>query len=183
MNRYKEILKSQAVLAFQIKDHQFQDETNFSEKYWSKSELTEYLNLNNSQLNSNQIESGVIFIRNCEKGREFLINWLELARRDNYNFILDDPIWDHNQIVGHNRHDQSVFSCLYKTSKLLILPNETFFPDSWEVTGGNFPIWTIRNRTGINVNKRFSDLPEIISLQISNLTNRIRYKLKLYFRV
>jgi len=183
MDRYKEILKSQAVLAFQIKDYQFRDQTNFSEKFWSKPELTECLKLNDSQINSNQIESGVIFIRNCEIGRDFLINWLDLARRDNYNFILDDPIWDCNQIVGHNRHDQSVFSCLYKKNKLFSLPNETYFADSWEAIGVNFPIWTIRNRTGISADKRIDDLPQISLLYMANLTSKIWCKLKLYFRI
>ena len=175
--RYIQKLDSQPVVAFQIRENQFQDHSDFSEKFWSKKELIEYLYLDGEDSSSNQIESGVILFRNNNEGRDFVEQWLATARVQDYTFIKDDPIVIDGRIVGQNRHDQSVFSCLFKSMRYTPIANETYFPDQWSETGSNFPFWTIRNRTGIRREFHILDLPERFVLRINKFYLKVKSKI------
>ncbi len=132
-----------------------------------------HLGLTEKERLSNQIESGVIFFRNNQLSREFVSAWLSLARKNDYEYIRECVIMDGDQEIGQNRHDQSVFSCLYKKFGYFPLSNETYFKNCWETNGSEFPIWTTRNRTGIAREFRIWDVPKKIEIQITKLARRL----------
>jgi len=180
-HKYLEFLEKQEILAFQLKDGQFHDSTSFCELNWSMGGLMNHLELTEKERHSNQIESGVIFFRNNQISREFVSFWLSLARKNDYEYIRESAIMEGNQQIGQNRHDQSVFSCLYKKFGYLPLSNETYFKNSWETNGSEFPIWATRNRTGISHEFRILDVPERIEVLITRLAkgviSRVRSRL------
>jgi hypothetical protein len=182
MQEYLRVLEYQPVMAFQIRDFQFGDNTDFSEQHWSLRTLMEELDLNLDNRLSNQIESGVIFLRNNPTGRAFVDEWLRLARKNEYEFLMDCEILINDKTVGFNRHDQSIFSCLYKSMQFVPYPNENYFDGEWDTKGINYPIWTRRNRTGISLVFSIRDTPEKIILVIEKILQKILSKVRIIFK-
>jgi hypothetical protein len=173
---YLNLTMNQGILAFQLKNGQFGDQTKFREEFWSTTELMDFLDLSIPDRISNQIESGVIFLKNTSHIRNFVSEWLRISRHSDYEFIREKKIRHQGKLVGENRHDQSVFSCLYKAAGHTPLLNETYFAGSWEIIGQNSPIWTTRNRSGVSHAPRFSDIPELVDLWVGRQVNRIKSK-------
>lgn len=86
------------------------------EAKWTKGDVLDYFNvrLNAEVVNSRQRQSGVIFLRNEERTRKFVSDWLEIMEAFP-NFIDDSPSSSANfpSFVQH-RHDQSIFSIMSK---------------------------------------------------------------------
>jgi hypothetical protein len=123
----------------------------------------------------------VIFLKNTSHIRTFVSEWLRISRHMDYEFIREKKITRNGEILGENRHDQSVFSCLYKSWGYSSLLNETYFFEPWEETGSNFPIWTTRNRSGVSHAPRFRDIPERIDLWIGEQKNHAKSKYLSWF--
>jgi len=147
MKDYLAVVKSTGFLFNQIKEGSFGVE-DLSEKCWSKKSSVEYFNLDAKLLSSTQIQSGVIMIANTQAGRSFVSRWYENCVKDGYKFLVDPDFAEsqHPGFVSH-RYAQSILSMMVKKESLRCLIDETYWFPNWKA-GENFPIWTMRNRSG-----------------------------------
>lgn len=97
--------------------------------------------------NQNQIMATVMFLKNTTLNQDFTHEWFSWCIKDNYTY-LDDS---NSQHVNHasfqdHRHDQAVFSLLYKKLGLgNAIPDETYWAPNWHSAGMHYPIWATRN--------------------------------------
>lgn len=150
-NDYLELAKVNKFLSMQTFDGEF-NLADLSEKAWSRKVVTDSFKLSNSNLQSGQIQAGILFIIQNEDNLNTLSLWLEKCTQNNYEFLRDSEVNEVNysNFISH-RHDQAVFSAIAKTHGLFRIPDETFWHPQWEQAGKNFPIWAMRNKSGINV--------------------------------
>ena len=175
LNTYLEILNSQPILAFQLRSFQFN--LNTSEHLFSREDLINRIGSSRNHTESNQIEAGHIFFKSGIQSKTFFDEWMEVAQESNYHFLR--PMNNNNLQLNLNtyRYDQSIFSLLYKKYNYLALTNETWFSPDWHTTGVNYPIWAIRNRTGVDPFKfRIRDIIEIIEIR-HKIWRKIRNKI------
>ena len=84
------------------------------EKYWNKMDLILHLDMKNDKyMNSRQNQATTNMYRVCDKVRDFVNQWYDLAC--NYHFIDNSPSIKKNADgFQEHRHDQSIFSLLTK---------------------------------------------------------------------
>ena len=159
---YTAMLDESPVLSFQIRENQFCNGTKGSEKLFSRGELLQFCDPYKLIKESNQVEANVIFFRAGQTSSAFFSEILDVATFDNYYFMRDIKTEsDKRNKPDLYRYDQSIYSLLYKKFHFKLIKNETWFYPDWQKAGANFPIWTVRNRTGVDIFKfRFRDLPE-----------------------
>lgn len=89
------------------------------EKQWTKKELFLNLNLNEEKYReSNQIMASYILIKKTEFSMKFIQEWLDNAKKEiNLTDKFDRNIIQDKAFIEH-RHDQSIFSLLYKKYNL-----------------------------------------------------------------
>lgn len=184
---YIGMLDESPVIAFQIRDKQFLADIKGSEKLFSREELLNLCDPNDQIVESNQIEANAIFFRAGEISSAFFNEVLHVATFNNYFFMRDNRTTSSQDVnVDLYRYDQSIFSLLYKKWNFKLIPNETWFHPNWENSGRDFPIWTTRNRTGVNIFKlRLRDLPEKIEIKY-RFWMKCRHKFRnllLHFRI
>ena len=97
------------------------------EKCWTKMDLFEHLELNQSNiLNSNHIISTTFILRKCSHTTKLINEWFTVMQ--NYHLIDDSQSVLKNDIAFiEHRHDQSVFSLLVKKYGAEIIPDETWY--------------------------------------------------------
>lgn len=86
------------------------------EKLWDKGDILDYFKVRDDEniLNTEQIMTGIFFIRKNEYTSEIISKWQDIMF-NHYNLIDDSPsISDNIEGFRENRHDQSVFSLLLK---------------------------------------------------------------------
>ena len=142
LQEYFEIADREGILAFQI---------NHPEKAYSKTDLMKFVGLSSEDMNSGQIESGIIFIKKNTENLIFLNELVMLNEIRKYKFIDDSSSIEPNDpSFVENRHDQSCFSVLMKKYKKFVLPDETYWHPNWE-KALHLPIWTCRTRDGNSI--------------------------------
>jgi hypothetical protein len=149
MDEYFLLAKKHGSLAMQMQDIEERDFYPAEQRY-SKASLISAINPSDSTLEERQLLAGVLFFVNNESSHEFIQKWLTFAVRDNYSLLVDSQ--DKNERVdfkGH-RHDQSIFSLLYKEHGKYYILDETDWKPDWPTLGANYPIWAMRNRSGIS---------------------------------
>lgn len=87
------------------------------EKKWNKMDLIKHLNMYHLKyINSKQIQAGVLGIKKCDIIINFVNDWYNTCC--DYHLIDDSPsIINNDCIFKEHRHDQSVFSLLFKKYK------------------------------------------------------------------
>lgn len=112
---------------------------------WTKSELLDRLSASENQIFSDQIQSGFIFLSPSSQAKEFTKNFRALAL-ENSGFLFTDELRS-EQVAAfrEHRHDQSVFSLLWKCHGFRAYADLT---DPSEY--GNFAIIAFRNNTGLH---------------------------------
>ena len=120
------------------------------EKYYSKKTLVDTLRPSSTTLESNQLLGGVIFMKNSPSNINFVQRWLDFVVMDNYSLINDELVANEIPEFISHRHDQSVFSILYKEDFRFMITDETDWRPDWNAAGHNYPLWCLRNRTGIS---------------------------------
>lgn len=120
----------------------------FSEKKYTKADLLEYLNVSEEDMNSDQVEGGILFIKKTKTNMDALDEIYNIQTLNNYHYIdnTESIFPNYSEFIEH-RHDQSVISLIFKKYKRFTIPDETYFHPDW-MRGLKFPIWAIRNRTG-----------------------------------
>ena len=121
-----------------------------AEFYWTKSEVINYFQLNENDINSGQIVGGVQGHLVSREKRQFVEDWLRACTVDGGRLLKDVNSWDHEdkRFIGH-RHDQSVLSCLVKREGFSVIPDETFHYPKWNRDGSGFPFWATRKISGV----------------------------------
>lgn len=126
-----------------------------SEEYkWTKKELLDQFNLDSRAINSDQIAATFIYFMVSNEALEFVNEWFELAVKENWRYLNDNL--DKLQLNGfiEHRHDQSIFSMLYKRNGYKQLVKRTNFPNLFYFNNSPVlwePIHTLRNKTGIPI--------------------------------
>jgi hypothetical protein len=94
----------------------------FLEKRFNKMDLIIKLDMvNEIYLNTRQNQAGAILFFVCDKTREFLNDWYELCC-DYHNIDNTPSIHENLPCFEEHRHDQSIFSLLYKKYKYYYHP-------------------------------------------------------------
>lgn len=176
-SKYMELAKNKGSIAFSLGKNFY--DPDFSELKWTKRATLEYLRVENDLLNQSQIQATAIFIVSCQNNFDFLKSWMDVCETEEYRYLLDSFEAESDNFIEH-RHDQSIFSCLYKKTEKFRLENEIYFGPDWQKSGANFPIWGKRNRTGLRTRKQgINDIPDffIKFMRIS------KQKFKIFFKV
>ncbi len=115
------------------------------ERRWTKGDIFDFFSCRDSMLvtHTAQIESGHIFIRKCHSSVKFIKEWYQ-AYEDHYSFATDSPSESNNfPDFIENRHDQSIFSILFKIRGGISFKQGETIPDIYPN-----PIWSSRDRWG-----------------------------------
>lgn len=133
-------------LAMQLYDFEFSSH-DLSDRRHSKPFLQEFPAISDETFKTNQIQAGIVFLIKNESNIDFVSKWHNLSLR--YNKMLSDETYLNrfNVSIEDYRWDQSIFSLLYKESKMFSLQDETWFYPNW-CDGENYPIWAMRWKKG-----------------------------------
>jgi len=133
------------------------------EKNWNKMDLLIYLNMQNSELiNKSQHQAGALLFYICKETRELVDKWYNIGC--NYHMIDDSPSIEKNlECFEEHRHDQSIFSLLYK--KYNLRP----FKDPSQL--GKYPIGYLED---------LNDTDIIIKKELRSLSNGRKYRINSY---
>lgn len=118
-----------------------------TEQRWTKGDIFDYYNCRNNKeiTDTPQIATTQILLRKCDSSMQFLREWNQVWY-DNFPLIDDSPSKSKN-LPGfiENRHDQSIFSVMYKLRGYTPLPSgETDVADYSNME--KYPIWDVRDR-------------------------------------
>lgn len=117
------------ILAFPV----FCKSADAAERRWTKGDVFEYFRCRNRDdiLNSPQLAGGHILCRKCEASMQLLRAWTR-AYDDDFSLVEDTPSRtpNHPDFI-ENRHDQSVFSVLFKLSGGTPLPDGETESEDW----------------------------------------------------
>ena len=143
-------------------------EVPYIEEHFTKSAALLALNASTAMRKSLQIQDGVVIINRNTLGIDFINEWISFS--DPLLNLWQDPVMPEDDLIAH-RHDQSIFSILWKRNRGEI---SNFY---WNTSRGVSPffdaltctyaIQAIRNRTGLSIISEFfstSPLSMVIGL-------------------
>ena len=127
------------------------------ERNWTKKKTMNYFQPSASHALSGQVQSGLSYWRVEEKNLDLVNQWCSLS--DPKLDLWQDPIdkaSEEDYFIEH-RHDQSIFSLLWKQAGLLVMPvNSHWLLRLPNLRSACIPIQTRRNRTGVTSLTRLS---------------------------
>ena len=177
LDYYFQLVNQSGGLVMELKAGDF-GISDLTERAWTKKAVLEDLDPAGEFADTNQIQSGIILIKNTEEIRELVNQWVALCEIDNYRYLrsptddsLEDPFF-----LGH-RWEQSILSLLIKRWNIGFIPDETFFAPNWE-DGENFPIWAPRNRSGGDSIRR--NMRDIFLIAMAKLERENLQRFRLY---
>jgi hypothetical protein len=115
-----------------------------SEEEWTKREIFSRLEVSRESQRSIQVQSGFICLPPGRTRQQILDDWRNIALEDHGFYFTDELRENQSKLFKENRHDQSVFSCLWKKySKKLFI----------DMTGpemmGSSPVIALRNNSSL----------------------------------
>ncbi|TDD76996.1 hypothetical protein [Flavobacterium caseinilyticum] len=125
-------------------------EDNLLESKYTKGDLFDYLQVRDNEAiyNTPQIQSGLILIKK-NKNAEVLFNEWQNVINSSFNLINDEVSISSNfpDFIAH-RHDQSIFSILFKMHKGVTIPlSEVWVKQNEDLhLLKDSPIWCMRNK-------------------------------------
>jgi hypothetical protein len=142
LETYKEHALTHSVWATELKS---KDQDDFSNSAWCKSDALTYLEANETISRMNQVQGGICMFSNDEKALKLLESWHAASIADGHHY-LDDSVSKTKNAANfiEHRHDQALFSVLFRLMNLKPIPDETHFPNAWTTDGTPFPIWAAR---------------------------------------
>jgi hypothetical protein len=110
------------------------------EKYYTKNDLFEIMNLNDSTYkNSGHHSAAVQIYKHTPENLSFINEYYKFACLDNYHYITDEQSRSNNDNnFREHRHDQSILSLLFKKY------GSYTYDDHWK--DYNYPIVVIRRK-------------------------------------
>ena len=137
-----ELTKRSAVIA---------DVTRHSEIKYTKRAIFEVIDPHYSHAMTPQLSATWLAVRFNSNGQDFLNSWTRLALQNN-GALINDLISKEDHRFIENRHDQSLFSLLFK--EYSFTPHQIRYRHFLgSLTNSMHPIWTSRNRTGQTIIK------------------------------
>jgi hypothetical protein len=127
---------TEGALAWQLPHNRDQD--------WCKKELVNYLKPNNEHLSTGQVQSGFIIMSPIIPRRQFLNEWLNIMLEMDGQLVNDYLSVEQELNFTENRHDQSVFSLLWKKYNFPLVIDQ-----SDPILNPKSPILAVRNNTGL----------------------------------
>jgi hypothetical protein len=127
------------------------------ERLWTKNAVLDYFQVSNSDACSGQIQSTISYWRVDGQNIDLSSRWCLLS--DSEQNLWQDPsnLSDESHDFKAHRHDQSIFSILWKQSKYPITPaNSQWSKMLPELRSACIPIQARRNRTGSSILPRTS---------------------------
>jgi hypothetical protein len=120
-------------------------EQDYRNETWCKEDALRFLEADRVTASSNQVQAGMLMLSNNQTSRDLVADWYKAAISEGYRFIDDSKSISKNSLsfIEH-RHDQALFSVLFRQRNLRALPDESFFPNAWTTDGAGFPIWAAR---------------------------------------
>ena len=142
LEAYKSHATEHSIWATELVSDAFHD---FRNSTWCKADALHYLGSNQWINESNQVQGGIMMLTKTRIATEVTDSWFSSAIADGYHYLddSDSNIVNPVNFVQH-RHDQALFSVIFRHFNLTPMKDETFFPNSWESQGRNFPIWAPR---------------------------------------
>ena len=134
----------------------FQLTSEFSDAAYTKKSVHEEYNLSLELAQTGQVQATAVFFANRPRGLELAEEWFNASLRadlfdDSRNVPREDILAE--QFIGHG-HDQSVLSCLLKTSGSEVVPDELGIPRSYLLSMNQdeipFPIQGTRHKSRFN---------------------------------
>jgi hypothetical protein len=166
-------------LAMQLYDFEFSS-PDLTDSRHSKPFLLNFPSIKKQYYQTNQVQAGIVFFMKNKQNLKLTHEWQELTLI--YNQLLSDEEYlaVNNLTIADFNWDQSIFSLLYKQSRLFCLSDETYYFPKW-ADGNDFPIWAMRWKRGRDPLKfRFTEVHLVL---ISNLiSNSIRFRDSIIFR-
>jgi hypothetical protein len=139
------------------------EQIGLKEEYWTKREIFDYFNCNYNDTQKNQLYAGFILMAPGEKRTQFTQEFYSLTKFKN-GFLFNDVRYaEQSAKFIEPRHDQSIFSILWRKYGLSTTPDLTTISNI-----GNFLLIAARNRTGMSATK-----PKSL-LKLIRLKNKIR---------
>jgi hypothetical protein len=167
LEEYSSLAQKHRGLFMQLKDGQF-GISNLTDRAWTNSLLQSEVLPSLQELDSNQVQAGILIVKNCVEVRVFMEMWKQYCETDNFKFLIGTE----EDAGGQTRWEQSVFSLLVKKTKFKIIPDETYWFPNWNL-GHEYPIWAMRNRSGGDAHKRrVRDLILILVARVERLLSR-----------
>ena len=115
-----------------------------AEYEYTKQEVFDHFKSSDEIIYSNQLESTILLLRNCQHTKMLVNLWYDVACNYFTLFTEAKQVPQHQKFIAH-RHDQSIFSVIRKTYGANIIPDETYFFDFLR-DGRQSPIWATRLR-------------------------------------
>lgn len=140
---YIKMLSFQHILAYSTCN-------SYPEYCWTKASVIKSIKPNRRHLLTEQIAATVVFFDNSDYSHKFLADWNHYCC-ERKGYLLDDNLsaTEHKNFI-ENRHDQSIFSLLYKIRHLRAINRRTWFPEDCyrsENVSWLEPIHHLRNKT------------------------------------
>jgi hypothetical protein len=154
-------------LAMQLYSSEFSQMDALEYEYNSYDNKNE-LSISETDWNSHQIQAGILFLKNNTKVRNFVQVWLDLCFSNNFKNLNENLIVQTDKHFKEYRWDQSIFSLLYKKYKMNVIFDETWWGDSFQSNGVNYPIWALRHKSGVTPFKK--GLPQVFNRIVSRLS-------------
>lgn len=119
--------------------------SDFANQAWCKADAMAYLKATSEIREADQVQAGILLLKNDARSIELVERWCEVATADHYRYLDDSPslLLNHPSFIEH-RHDQALFSILFRQFCLIPEPDPTRFPGTWHSEGKDYPIWSPR---------------------------------------
>jgi hypothetical protein len=165
LTSYQEECKKIGIHAGQLNPIESLD-IDFSERNWTRKSVLDRLNVSSLEIKTGQIQATYVMLVKNQETLNFAKEWYENCIDTDYFNLRDGGEEENYPTFTEHRWDQSVFSCLYKNYSFPKFKDETWWGPDWSTNGANYPIWAMRNRTGIDpFKKRLRDFPEVVGLK------------------
>lgn len=132
------------VLAFDACQH---EQAPYLERQWNKGDTLRYFGCESRPdiADSPQVAATQIFLRYCPQALTFVKDW-NAAWQHDFHLIDDSPSQTENATdFCQHRHDQSLFSLLYKLRGGVLLPWWEKYARDWDSLRA-YPLWTMRDK-------------------------------------
>jgi hypothetical protein len=130
----------------------------FLNRDWCKADTLNFLGADQRIKEKPQVQAGILLLKNDEICRSLVTRWYEACYQDSYHYLDDSPsVLPNASSFCEHRHDQSIFSILFRQLNLKPVPDETFFPGRWDTEGSGYPIWSPRWTYLVKFNPRASN--------------------------
>ena len=117
------------------------------EKYWTKLEVFEYFKIESKNQKANQLYAGFILMPPGNTRKKLFNEFYQLTKYRN-GFLFNDTLSiQQSKEFFETRHDQSIFSILWRKYKLTVTPDLTRIENM-----NKFLFIAARNRTGFPAN-------------------------------